>query len=235
LAAFAVLIWLGTWQLQRKTEKEALIEAIGTQLAAPPMRMPEQSEWETLSPVRAEFRRVRFQGEFLHGQEALVYTSGSAFRPDVKGPGYWVFTPVRTVDGDMVAVNRGFVPDGKQNPKARADGQIDGVVTIVGTIRWPERRGRFTPNDDPAHNIWYTRDHVAMAAAKNWGNVAPFYIEQESPAPPGGLPQVGPTVAKLPNNHLQYAITWYGLALVLVVAFFFWTRARLRERREAPP
>jgi surfeit locus 1 family protein len=93
----------------------------------------------------------------------------------------------------------------------------------------------FTPNDDPAHNLWFVRDQAAMAAAKNWGPVAPFYVEQEAPPAPGGLPQVGKVQPILPNNHLGYAITWYGLALVLVGVFGFWLRARARESRGATP
>ena len=131
----------------------------------------------------------------------------------------------------MVVVNRGFVPEGRQDPATRAEGQVAGVVDIVGVMRWPEPRGMFSPKDDPARNLWFTRDHRAMAAAKNWGEVAPFYVEQEAPPAPGGLPQVGKIRAELPDNHLGYAITWYGLALMLVGVFGFWLRARAREPR----
>lgn len=234
LAALFVLLGLGAWQLQRGEAKAALIEAIGTQLSAAPMRVPPPMEWDRLSPAREEFRRIALQGEFLFDREALVFTSGSALRPDVKGAGYWVFTPLRLVGGTTVVVNRGFVPEGKLDARTRAAGQVGGVVEVNGIVRWPEPRGRFIPNDDPKRNVWFLRDHLAMAAAKNWGTVAPFYVEQESPAPPGGLPQVGPIVPDLPNNHLQYAITWFGLALVLVLVFAFWLRSRLREGRDAP-
>ncbi len=106
-------------------------------------------------------------------------------------------------------------------------------------MRWPETRLWFTPRDDPAHNTWYVRDPATIAAAKNWGAVAPFYIEQESPVPPGGWPQPGKIVVNLPNNHLQYVVTWYGLALVLVVVFIVWalksSREAGRDGRERPP
>jgi cytochrome oxidase assembly protein ShyY1 len=102
-------------------------------------------------------------------------------------------------------------------------------------MRWPETPGWFTPDADPARNLWFIRDHLAVADAKGWGGrdrggeVAPFYIDLESPQPPGGLPIPGPLTVKLPNDHLQYAITWFGLAAVIVIAFGFWVRSRRRE------
>ncbi len=228
-AALAVLMSLGTWQVERKAWKEGLIDTITRRLSAPPAALPPPQTWPRLKEDEAEYRRVAFQAEFLDGQEALVYTAGSAFRSDVSGPGYWVFAPARLPDGAMVTVNRGFVPENRRDPAARTQGQVSGVVAIVGVMRWPEARGMFTPNDDPASNVWFARDPAAMAAAKSWGAVAPFYVEQEAPPAPGGFPQVGKIEPKLPNNHLGYAITWYGLALVLAGVFAFWLRARRRE------
>ena len=88
-------------------------------------------------------------------------------------------------------------------------------IDLVGAMRWPERRGAFVPTDSPGHNLWFVRDHVAIAAAKGWGEVAPFFIELEGPQPPGGLPRAGALKVNLRNEHLQYAITWYGLAVVV--------------------
>ncbi len=96
-------------------------------------------------------------------------------------------------------------------------------------MRWPDTRYWFTPNDDPAHSLWYSRDPVAIAAAKDVGPVAPFYVEQEAPAPPGGLPQPGRLVVSLPDNHLQYAITWFGLAAVLAGVFISWALSSRRR------
>ena len=179
-------------------------------------------------PARDEFRRVAFPAEFLPGEEALVYSSGSSLRPDATGPGYWVFAPARLTGGSIVVVNRGFVPEGKQNPDTRKEGRPSGTADIVGVMRWPEQRGQFTPADEPQKSLWFARDPAAMAKAKNWGNVAPFYVDQEAPLPPGGLPKAGPLKASLPNNHLQYAVTWYGLAAVILVAAVFFWRSRRR-------
>ena len=231
LVGLAVLVWLGTWQVERKAWKEALIESMSRRLAAPVVALPAPETWGRLDAAEMEYRHVAFPAEILNDQEALVYTSGSAFRSDVSGPGYWVFTPARLTGGSVVVVNRGFVPEARRDPASRAAGQLTAVIEIVGALRWPEPRGTFTPNDDPAHNVWFVRDPAVIAAAKKWGPVAPFYVEQEVPPAPGGFPQVGKVEPRLPNNHLGYAITWYGLALTLVGVFAFWLRARAGERR----
>jgi surfeit locus 1 family protein len=222
MLAFALLVGLGTWQLQRKTWKEGLIALLAERLAAPPVALPPPSDWPSLDPSNEEYRHVTFTAEFDYAKEALVYGAASAFRPDVSGPGYWVFTPARLADGSLLIVNRGFVPEGRQDAKTRADGQVAGPIAIMGAVRWPDTRHWFTPNDDPAHNLWFARDPQAIAAAKRLASVAPFYVEQETPMPPGGLPRPGKIVVNLPDNHLQYAVTWFGLAIVLVVVFVVW-------------
>lgn len=229
LVGVAILIGLGIWQLDRKVWKENLIAAMTARLDRAPEDLPPREAWVRLVPQREEFSRVRFPAEFLPGQEALVYSAGSAFRPDVKGPGYFVFAPARLAGGSIVIVNRGFVPIDHKDPATRAQGASRGRVDIIGIVRWPETRGLFTPADDAKDNVWYLRDIAAMAAAKHWTNVAPFYIEQESPAPPGGLPKPGKLAVNLPDNHLQYAITWFGLALALAGVYLVWLIRRLRR------
>ena len=191
---------------------------------------------DRLDRAADEYRRVRFTATFDNEREALVFAAASAFRPDVTGPGYWVFTPARLTDGSIVVVNRGFVPDDRRDPKSRPTGQLSGPVEIAGALRWPDERHWFTPTDDPAHNLWFTRDPAAIAAAKALESievaVAPFYVEQEAPTPPGGLPQPGKLVVSLPDNHLQYALTWYGLAAVLAAMFGVW--AATSGRHAAP-
>jgi surfeit locus 1 family protein len=232
LGALGVLIALGTWQLERKAWKEGLIATLNNRLSAPPAPMPAPERWQRLDAARDEFTRVEFPAAFVPGEEALVYASGSGLRPDVKEPGYWIFSPARLSGGSLVVVNRGFVPEGRQDARTRPDGEPEGVVDIVGVLRWSEPRGTFTPNDEPDKNLWFARDPAAMAAAKGWGNVAPFYIDQEAPPAPGDLPRVGPLKVNLPNNHLQYTVTWYGLALVLLVASLVFLRGWRREGRE---
>ncbi len=231
LFAFFVLIALGTWQIERKAWKEGLIAALTERLAAPPTALPPSSTWPALDPANEEYRPVKFSATFDHGKEALVYAAASSFRPDVSGPGYWIFTPARLADGSYVMVDRGFVPEARKDPTLRAGGQIADPVEIVGVMRWPDPHHWFSPTDDPRHNLWFSRDPVAIADAKGVRSVAPFYVEQESPVPPGGLPQPGKLVVQLRNEHLQYAVTWYGLAMVLVVVFTVWARSSMRAQQ----
>ena len=237
LLAFIVLLGLGTWQMQRKAWKEALIASLTERLADAPQALPPAASWPKLDPADDEYRRVKFTAQFDHSAEALVYGAASAFRPDVSGPGDWVFTPARLPDGGIVMIDRGFVPEARKDPKSRVEGQIAGPVEIIGALRCPETRHWFTPNDDVAHNLWFTRDPQAMALAKSLGQVpgqvAPFYIEQEAPVPPGGLPSPGKIAVNLPNNHLQYVITWYGLAAALAGVFLAWAFGPQRRQNGA--
>src|SRR5262249_3760418 len=153
--------------------------------------------------------------EFLDGEEALVYTAGSPLRSDVKGPGYWVFAPARLAGGSIVLVNRGFVPADRKDPASRVEGAQRGIVDVVGVMRWPDTRGPFTREDDKKNNVWFWRDPIPSARLKKWGPGGPFYVDQEGRVPAGGWPKPGRLEAHLSDNHLQYAITWFGLALAL--------------------
>lgn len=231
LACLAILIGLGIWQLDRKVWKENLIATLDERLAMQPVSgLPPRDQWTALDPARMEYRRVVVPVEFLHDQEALVYTPGSAFRPDIKSIGYWVLTPARLPGGSVVVVNRGFVPLDRKLPASRADGQVAGLVDITAVMRWPEERGLFTPADEPQNNIWYVRDPATIGAAKGWGAVAPFMLDLESPPPPGGLPSPGKLVVHLRNNHFGYALTWFGLALTLAGVYVTFMVSRFRRR-----
>lgn len=227
LVCLAILIGLGVWQLQRKVWKENLIAAMTSRLDAPAQPLPQQ--WTNLTQDAGEFRHVAFTATFAPGEEALVYTPGSALRADIKGPGYFVFAPGKLADGRTVVVDRGFIPLDRKDKAARAQGEPQGPINVVGYLRWPESRGLFTPADDVKGNVWYLRDPAAMAAARHWGDVAPFYVDQEAPVPPGGLPAPGKIVVNLPDNHLQYAMTWFGLGAALVGVYGFWVFGRFRR------
>ena len=231
LAALALLIGLGVWQLERKAWKEALIDAVARRMDTVPASLPPPERWASLDAAHDEFARVTFRAVFENNREALVFAGASAFRPDTSGVGYWGFTPARLANGARVVVNRGFVPEANKDPASRAAGLIKEPIDIVGVLRWPEHAGLFTPAGEPARNLWFARDHLAIAAAKDLSNVAPFYVEQEAPVPPGGLPQPGKLVVNLPNNHLQYAITWFALAAVLIAVFVAFARARRHEKK----
>lgn len=217
--SFVILCGFGVWQLERLRWKKQLIADLNGRVSLAPVALPAVPD-----QANDEFRRIRVRVQFAPGEQALVYTPGSALRPDVPGAGYWVISPAKTERGTIV-VNRGYVAPGARGNVGAAP---LGDVEIVGALRWPEEGTFFTPRDEPANNIWYRRDPASIAAAKNWGAVAPFYVEQEAPQV-SGAPKAGPLVVKLPNNHLQYAVTWFGLAASLLGVFFVWLRSHLRR------
>jgi surfeit locus 1 family protein len=231
LFGIAVTVSLGTWQVERKVWKEDVLAHLSSRLAAVPAPLPAPAEWPRLTAAQAEFQRVTFTARFLHDKEALVYTTGSSLHEGSGGPGYWVFTPARLADGSVILVNRGFVPEGRQDPNSRREGQIEGSVEIVGALRWPDPGSMFTPKDDPGRNLWFTRDPVTIGAAKALAT-PPFYVEQEAPMPPGRLPLVGRLRPNLPNNHLGYALTWFGLAAGLLAVFAVWALRGGPQARE---
>jgi surfeit locus 1 family protein len=222
----AVLVGLGFWQLERRVWKQDLIARAETRSQASVTPVPAESEWSTIGAERDEYRRVRVSGRFRHDREALVYTLLSEPKGRFRGPGYWVFTPLETATGGVVIVNRGFVPDERKSRAKRSEGEITGEVTVVGLLRMPEPAFWFTPAPDPARGIWYRRDPAGIAAAYGLTRVAPFVIDADATPNPGGLPQGGETLLSFPNNHLQYAVTWFGLAAALagVFAVFAWNR-----------
>jgi surfeit locus 1 family protein len=226
LVAFVAFIALGTWQVERKAEKEAFVEILEQRLSAPPAPLPAPDRWAGLDKASNEFRRVRFSAAFVPGTQALVYTAGSGARGEMPGPGYWVIAAARLASDKVVAIDRGFVPAHFSPGFAGVAPQPAGSIEMVGAMRWPERRSFFTPKDDPGRNLWFVRDPVAIAAAKGWGEVAPFYIALETPAPPGGWPRPGKPQPNIRNEHLQYAITWYALAAILVIMFGLWVKSQ---------
>jgi surfeit locus 1 family protein len=230
LVCLAILIGLGVWQLQRKVWKENLIAAMTERLDAAPRPLPSPAQWSGLRQQADEFRRVAFAAQFVPGQQALVYTPGAALRPDVNGPGYFVFAPARLPDGSAVVVDRGFVPVERKDIADRAADVPQGTVDVVGVLRWPEQPNMFTPGVDEKGNVWFARETAAMSERGHWGATAPFYVEQESPVPPGGWPKPGKLVVRLPDNHLQYALTWFGLAAALIAVYGWWLVGQLRHR-----
>jgi surfeit locus 1 family protein len=225
-AAVTVFVALGTWQLQRRVEKLALIETLDRCLSAVPTALPARSLWPQLDRAEDEYRRVRFSAAFMPAAHALVYAGPSPFPSDMPGAGYWVFALARTTSGDLLVVNRGYVPEGEKDANSRAANDGAANVEVIGVMRWPQARSYFAPADDPLRNLWFVRDHLAIARAKGWGEVAPFYVELEEPPPTGGLPRPALFRPNIRNEHLQYAITWFGLAAVLIVMLVLWVRTQ---------
>jgi cytochrome oxidase assembly protein ShyY1 len=236
LLMLALFIGLGVWQLQRRVEKHALIAALTERLAAPPESLPPPSQWRALTPADDEFRRVRLTATYQRLPDAMVYSAGSAIRTDISGPGTWAFLPARLPGGETVVIDAGFVPNPMQDrglqDRAVAPLMTDAPVNLTGYIRFPEAAGVLTAQQNPGERLWFTRDHLAMARTLGWGGggqVAPFYIDLETPVPANDIPTPGPLAVHLQDDHMQYAITWFTLAGAVVIAFGAWLRTQRRD------
>ncbi len=222
--AMAVLIGLGTWQAQRLGWKTELIERIEARIAAPAIPLPGDLTAANVDDL--EFTRVRLAGIFRHEAEMIVLA-----RPRKGEAGSRVVTPIETDDGRWVLVDRGWIPIGAEDPARRSQGQIGGKATVDGLLRGRPQTNPFTPDNRPGENVWYWIESEAMAKRAGIAPL-PFYVEAGPAANPGGLPIGGRPVIDIPNNHLQYAITWYGLAAGLLAVYVFYRRAERRRPTE---
>jgi surfeit locus 1 family protein len=212
LSGIAGLIALGVWQIERRAWKLALIDRVEQRIHAPPEAMPAPASWPTINAANDEYRRVTVTGRFLHDRETLVQAVTD------EGAGFWVLTPLETAGGAIVLINRGFVPPDRRDQATRRDGNPAGPVSITGLLRLTEPKGGFLRNNDPAGNRWYSRDVEAIAAARGLPGPAPFFIDADATPNMSGFPQGGLTVVTFHNSHLIYALTWFGLAIMLAGA-----------------
>ena len=206
--ALLVLIGLGAWQVERLHEKEQLLATIAERMGA-----PETPGDDVLTrPVPdMEWRRVSAEGHFLHDKEAYVYATEFDL-----GLGVHVLTPLVMDDGGTVLVDRGFVPLASKAPETREEGQVEGDVAVSGIVRLEGERNAFTPAADKGQRMWYWRDIGDIARTSGLTLRAPIVIVADQPANPGGLPKFAGYRVDIPNNHLQYAFTWFGLAATLL-------------------
>jgi surfeit locus 1 family protein len=219
LPALALLLALGFWQVRRLAWKEALIAERTAALAAAPIAVPQNAA----EARRLDFHRVHDEGVFLHDKEIHLGATSAA-----GSVGYQILTPLVEPGGRIVFVDRGYVPAELRDPRRRAAGQLAGQVRIAGLLRLPPpgRPNWFLPDNRPDLNYWFWVDLPAMAAADRLDRVAPFYIDADATPNPGGWPKGGVTRVALPNNHLQYALTWFSLAVALAVIYVLYHRRR---------
>jgi len=219
--ALLLMIGLAVWQMQRLHWKEGLIaERVGRSTAAPIALPPVGAD---LAPL--EFHRVALQGSFDHGHEFYL-----AARSQNGNVGYWIVTPFKTRDGQIVIVNRGWVPEDKKLPERRAAGQIAGETALEGVIRLPQVKTFFQPENEVAKNVWFYLAPDQMAAAAGIPARTDLYLDADLTPNPGGFPIGGQTRINLPNDHLQYAITWALLALSLAAVYVVYHLKLQRER-----
>ena len=233
---FCTFALLGTWQVKRLLWKQDLIARVDARVHADPVPAPRAAEWPRVAVETHEYLRVRVRGTFLYDYTTRVQTTTAL------GIGFWLMTPLCTDDG-IVFVNRGFVPMqpgdlqrpappvAGPDPCAAAGGR---PVEIAGLLRLPEPKGRILRENDPAGDRWYTRDIGPMAAKRGMPQAAPFFVDapagQEYPRDAAEKPTGGLTVIAFPNNHLVYALTWFGLAAMVVGGYYLVLR---HDRRRA--
>ncbi len=217
-----ILLALGTWQMQRLDWKNDLIANREAGLAEPPVDLP-----KTIGDGQAfDFRTVTLSGTFRHDLEQLF---GARAKNNILG--YHVLTPLLSPGGQAILIDRGWVPHDKAHPAARKEGQQSGLISLSGIARYrlDDRPGWFTPNNDPANGHWYHYDLGAMEHALGI-DLAPLVIEADAAPNPGGLPLGGRTRITLANNHLQYAVTWYGLAAALIGVYIVFRRQQTKPQ-----
>ncbi len=220
----AILIGLGVWQVDRLHWKLDLIATMDRKMHAAPVAVDGAGAPFAWLPQN-DYARVSLNGRFDNSKEAYIFTTGPGGIPV-----YHVLTPFTTDAGHAYLVDRGMVPIDKRDPASRPQGQVEGGAHIVGIWRTPDGPGLFTPAPDVAHRVWYARDIKAIAASEHVSLAAPVVIEADATPNPGGWPQGGQTVVDLPNNHLSYAITWFGLAAGLIGVYLAYhvSKGRLR-------
>jgi len=220
LAAFVILLVLGNWQVQRMHWKEGLLATIEARVHAQPRPL---GEVLASGPAVAdlEYTPVSLQGAFVHSAERHFFATWNG------ASGFFVYTPLLRPQGDYVFVNRGFVPYDLKDPARRPQSLPEGEVTVTGLLRAPlvEKPSSILPDNDPGKNLFYWKDIRAMAETSGLpadASVLGVFVDADATANPGGLPVGGVTIIDLPNNHLQYAVTWYGLAAALAAVFGVW-------------
>lgn len=229
---FAGFVALGTWQVNRLSWKEDLIARVEGRVKAAPVEAPGAAQWPAINAENHEYRHVRITGSFLHELSAKVQATTKL------GSGYWLLTPLRTPDGSIVLINRGFIP--QKSLDAQQLSVPAGVTTVTGLLRMSEPGGGFLRENHPAQSRWYSRDVQAIAQASGLAKVAPYFIDADAASEsvydhvsyqPARYPVGGLTVVSFPNNHLVYALTWYALALMTIgAAVWVWREERTGKR-----
>jgi surfeit locus 1 family protein len=210
----ALMIGLGVWQLARMHWKHELIAQVESQLGASPIDLPASG----IDPVAFNYQPVQISGVFHHDKEIhlIAHTRKGQL-------GYHVITPLERPNGDFVMINRGWVPTLGRNAETRQEAQLEGRVEIRGIARKPWPQARFVPDNDIEKNVWFYGD-IAQMTEHLGISAGPVFVEADATPNPGGWPLGGQTRVTFVNNHVQYAITWFGLAITLVVIYLLYHR-----------
>jgi surfeit locus 1 family protein len=215
---------LGAWQMERREWKRDILDRIAHNQAAPAVALGDLIKAD---PLLHEYGRVRVAGTFLHDRE--FHLAARSLRNKV---GMQIVTPLRLDDGRIVLFDRGWVPSEQKEGASRAAGQLAGRVELTGVVRRSQIQRQFAPDNVPDKNVWF---HVDVPLMRKLAGGAPdprldvFFLEADATPNPGGVPIGGQTRLDIPNDHLQYAITWFAIALALAGVYlaYHWENGRL--------
>lgn len=205
-----VLLGLGTWQVQRLHWKRDVLAQIARAEAAPAVPLPTEPD---------PYAKVEVVG---HLRNDLAATYAADVRDTPSGPllGTYLILPLERTDGDPILMELGWVPEKRAHPLA----EFDDTMTVQGYVHPGDQPGWFSATDNPATRQFYTLDPEVIGKALGLQHVAPYVLIALGPTPPEHYPDPAKHLPRPPNNHLSYAITWYGLAVALVVIFALWAR-----------
>lgn len=224
MALFGVFVGLGFWQIERRAWKLELIERVTQRLQAPVVAIAAPKQWPSMQPADYEYLHVQLQGRWIPEKTVLTQATTAL------GQGFWVLTPLQQADQTVVLVNRGFIPQSQRKQWLPAPARVEPAepITVQGLLRKTEPGGGFLRHNDPAAQKWYSRDVAAIASAQSLSGVAPFFVDaglpdtsalsnpEADPVNSGVWPRQGLTVVRFSNSHAVYAMTWFGLALMVV-------------------
>jgi surfeit locus 1 family protein len=225
----AGFVGLGVWQLQRLTWKLDLIARVERRVHAAPVDSPGPDSWPSITRAAYEYRHLQLSGRFVQGKDSFVQAV------TVKGPGFWMLTPLRSDAGFVVLVNRGFVPQGWRPSPQGAVGRSSLRVRTTGLFRMSEPNGAFLRANRPLDDRWYSRDVAEITRARGIVAAAPYFIDADATPHEEGWPLGGLTVIHFGNSHLIYAFTWFSLAAMGALWGFRALVEVARERRSGAP
>lgn len=233
VALFVSFVGLGSWQLQRRAWKLDLIERVNERVRAAPVAAPAPAEWPQVNAQQHEYLPVTLSGQFLAQKTVLTQAVTEL------GAGFWVLTPLQAADGSQTLINRGFIPTSERQAwqPDRSAAAASGPQTVTGLLRMTEPGGGFLRENDAVQQRWYSRDVAAIAAAQGLERAAPYFVDAGRPGQPvagQAWPRPGMTVISFHNSHLVYALTWFGMAAMVLAAAAVVVRWERRRSARAP-
>lgn len=233
LALTVLWIVLGVWQLDRLAWKEGLIAQVTARFTQPPTPLPPADQWPGLAVDDYDFRPVSLTGHYLIGKTVPVFVGLTDAKGKYDGPGYWIMAPFAPDSGGTVWVDLGFVPQDQLASYVGGQSVSQGHMLVTGIATISEVPGAFTPAPDTANHIEWVRNPARLSAMAGLTGPLLNLIVDTPAGAPGALPQGGETVIDFPNNHLGYAYTWFGFALITPALLAAWVWRQLRPKAPA--